>query len=323
MFHCDGHVVLCDFGLGRVTSSHAAAGAVPVPSIRGGTLEYLAPELLDDERRVATFASDIFALGLAYCLVTGAPHPWHGYCLGRDGIPQLVRQGDRPDPLLLRPDVPSNLLSWINKCWSQDAKGRPTATEALSMLRDMSGSVLDIPTESLAGKELIDRIHAELMDPDTYVMNFEGSDRESRVVSSLDRMFFPAHDADSSAASATLAVVAHRNSDSRSHVVLPALPDDCLPDDCGLFGAAMGIPGVENSISEPTHVLADQGATKRGEIFVLQLTTVPPRDWRYLRRAFDDQLWCAQVSISRVGDLRYANLSMRCSTLTVFLQYQL
>ena len=48
-------VVLCDLGVGRLTRGSTATAYAG----HGGTLLYLAPELLQDESRAATRASDM------------------------------------------------------------------------------------------------------------------------------------------------------------------------------------------------------------------------------------------------------------------------
>jgi len=50
--------VLCDLGSSRITASSDAAGASSYDG-HGGTLLYLAPELLEREARSATRASDM------------------------------------------------------------------------------------------------------------------------------------------------------------------------------------------------------------------------------------------------------------------------
>ena len=52
-----GDAVLCDLGVGRI-STDDASGATAYDG-HGGTILYLAPELLEDHHRSATRASDM------------------------------------------------------------------------------------------------------------------------------------------------------------------------------------------------------------------------------------------------------------------------
>ena len=150
MFHRDGRAVLCDFGLGRITSAHAAASALPgATSVRGGTVAYLAPELLAGSRRASTAASDVYALGcVGYCLLAGVPQPWHGIVPASDTaameVEARVCRSDRP-PLSASalPEAHPALVAWVERCWAQDAAARPTALQAAEELRRMFPGVSD------------------------------------------------------------------------------------------------------------------------------------------------------------------------------------
>ena len=146
MFHRDGRAVLCDFGLGRITSAHAAASALPdATSVRGGTVAYLAPELLAGSRRASTAASDVYALGcVGYCLLAGVPQPWHGIESYTTAMAARVRRGERPpfSGSILAEAHPA-LVAWVKRCWAQDAARRLTALQAAEELRRMFPGVSD------------------------------------------------------------------------------------------------------------------------------------------------------------------------------------
>lgn len=142
MFHSDGRAVLCDFGLGRITSSHAGASALGVSAFRGGTCDYLAPELLGGSRLASTEASDVFALAcVGHCLLTGTPRPWYGISSDRTHIEQLVVRGERPSVSVVPPDIPPELQDWVTRCWAQNPSHRPTALQAAEVLRSFFPAV--------------------------------------------------------------------------------------------------------------------------------------------------------------------------------------
>ena len=75
----DGRLVVSDFGLATITDDIAT-------SIHGGTVAYMAPEVLRGER--ATFASDVWSLGVvAHEIVFGQRPTWRGQRIGREMEP--------------------------------------------------------------------------------------------------------------------------------------------------------------------------------------------------------------------------------------------
>ncbi len=61
-----GDAVLCDLGVGRITTGGAATATNAEG--HGGTLLYFAPELLDDDAKAATSATDMQVGESAWCL---------------------------------------------------------------------------------------------------------------------------------------------------------------------------------------------------------------------------------------------------------------
>ena len=53
-----GDAVICDLGVGRLSSGTGGTTSTAAEG-HGGTLLYLAPELIEDDKRAATRASDM------------------------------------------------------------------------------------------------------------------------------------------------------------------------------------------------------------------------------------------------------------------------
>lgn len=153
MLHRDGRAILCDFGLGRMTSAHAGASALSVTAVGGGTLQYLAPELLDDVKRASTAASDVYALGcVGFCLIAAVPQPWHGLTADSSEIATRVRSGERPLALARERllDAHPELVAWVERCWAHDEKARFTPLEAAEGLCRMFPEIGDDAVSSMS-----------------------------------------------------------------------------------------------------------------------------------------------------------------------------
>ncbi|KAJ7683422.1 kinase-like domain-containing protein [Mycena rosella] len=131
----DFHACLTDFGLAAF--SDAVETGNPSTSNRAGSLQWMAPELIDPkrfghERFVRTTASDIYSLACVCLeLYTGKP-PFSG--LSEGFVLLQIVSGQRP----ARPDglISDILWEYIAKLWAEDAQVRPTATSIVKFLMD-------------------------------------------------------------------------------------------------------------------------------------------------------------------------------------------
>ena len=139
--------VITDFGLAKMT----LAGDVHTTSSGGGTLDYMAPELLLGER--GSIASDIYALGvLLHVMLTGETP-------GRPGLPSVQRapKPKEPDSLgstkTLRyviseadwrcvvKDLPSPWAKIVSRCLAPQPQNRYSSAEALSRALDPKANI--------------------------------------------------------------------------------------------------------------------------------------------------------------------------------------
>ncbi|CAO3567022.1 unnamed protein product [Mortierella alpina] len=113
---------ICDFGL----ATRAGESGV------GGTLQWMAPELLQDPP-LYTGKSDVYALGMVmWEMASESTQPYRGHT--RDGMAHCILNGIRetyPD------DTPKTYATCIQLCWALQPDGRPAA---MNMLADIERS---------------------------------------------------------------------------------------------------------------------------------------------------------------------------------------
>ncbi|MCK6501851.1 serine/threonine protein kinase [Myxococcota bacterium] len=130
----DGRVRLLDFGLAHASASAArqAVGATV-----GGTLHYLAPEVIDGRRPGRR--SDLFALGVLLVRTLADHLPWPA-----TDLPGLVAARALPPDL---DGVPDALRVPIGRLLERDPSRRPAdAREAMALLGlDLAGPALTLP----------------------------------------------------------------------------------------------------------------------------------------------------------------------------------
>ncbi|KAI9204414.1 kinase-like domain-containing protein [Polychytrium aggregatum] len=129
--------VISDFGMSR--TKHTSSSSLlfkPGESI-GGTLDYMAPEMMDDENPVdSSKATDVYAFGIMlYEVLNNARPVW----VSTDGTPirpraveALVSKGTRPKQT---PAIPDDIWALIERCWAQIPETRPSFTDILVSLQ--------------------------------------------------------------------------------------------------------------------------------------------------------------------------------------------
>lgn len=146
------HAKVADFGLSTFQGGSQSGAA---PGEGGGTLEYLAPELLADVNRRATRASDVYSFGiLLWTMLAGREVE----TVSRSSLMMdaVCRRHSRPllttlpQPSSERPGL-KGLQELMQRCWSPEPKDRPSfqdccpqTEEVLNMVTDMDAAVSQV-----------------------------------------------------------------------------------------------------------------------------------------------------------------------------------
>lgn len=118
----DGAVKLLDFGL--ATHELAARGVGP----KAGKLPYLAPELLAGKDCDAL--TDVYALGVTlYELLAGAR-----LFPGAEGVAARIARADYLPLSSVRPELPEEVRTWVERCLSRERSERPSAAQLAKAL---------------------------------------------------------------------------------------------------------------------------------------------------------------------------------------------
>ncbi|KAJ7148882.1 kinase-like domain-containing protein, partial [Mycena filopes] len=120
-----GHARLADFGLAAFSDGPL------VPTKRGGSLRWMAPELIDPESCELvsfqrTFASDIYSFGCV-CLELYTGKPPFSEIISEGAVLLKVIKGHRPEFPTQDPLVPAWCQQVITMCWSHIPSSRPGA----------------------------------------------------------------------------------------------------------------------------------------------------------------------------------------------------
>lgn len=122
MYHPEGHAVLCDFGLSRLTHSHISSGAGVLLAPVQGERDFLS----EDSGDSSPFWDIACLGGVCYCLLSGSLRPpWEGSesypSCASVSYASYVRDRLPDAPLNLnaaafRRDAPPALVSWMQRC---------------------------------------------------------------------------------------------------------------------------------------------------------------------------------------------------------------
>ena len=124
----DGQAKLVDMGLARFHQIGAPSEDLTASGTTLGTFDYISPEQARDPRE-ADVRSDLYSLGCTmYFMLTGQPPFPHGTVLQK----LLSHSGDPPpDPRLLRPDIPDQLLQTLYRLLAKQPNRRFESPEEL------------------------------------------------------------------------------------------------------------------------------------------------------------------------------------------------
>ncbi len=135
----DGRLKILDFGLARVDRGLPASGGSPVrdtrPDMLMGTPGYVAPEQLNGQP--ADPRSDVFAFGVLMYEYACGTHPFGAAT--QLGVAARVLEGEPPAIHGLRPDLPSSLVSVIERCLQKSPGAR--FSSAAEIVREIERDV--------------------------------------------------------------------------------------------------------------------------------------------------------------------------------------
>jgi len=126
----EGEILLADFGLSKLMQD--AMAITPGTSLRAaGALQWMAPELLEEEFAAVTKETDIYSFGMMAIEIFTGQQPYHTRKMNDYQIYMSVLADQRPE----RPDPPARELGlsdlvWelIQGCWA------PNPTDRLTVL---------------------------------------------------------------------------------------------------------------------------------------------------------------------------------------------
>ncbi|KAI9192916.1 flag-tagged protein kinase, partial [Polychytrium aggregatum] len=127
------NAVISDFGMSRTKASASVSRRMASRETAGGTLDYMAPEMLDDESPTgSTKATDVYAFGIMlFEVFNSCNHIWtaiDGSPMRDSVIERQVCRGNRPKRLA---NIPDDIWALIELCWHQNAVQRPAFTRIL------------------------------------------------------------------------------------------------------------------------------------------------------------------------------------------------
>nr|MBA2372818.1 serine/threonine protein kinase [Chloroflexota bacterium] len=126
----DGQVKVADFGIARAV----ADVQVTMPGTTLGSVHYFSPEQARGEPTTA--ASDIYALGIVlYEMLTGS-RPWIGDSAASVALARL--SGPAPDPVAVRPSVPSSLAAIVRKALAGEPSERFASADSMADALDIA-----------------------------------------------------------------------------------------------------------------------------------------------------------------------------------------
>ncbi|KAG2093323.1 kinase-like domain-containing protein, partial [Suillus discolor] len=131
----DGKARLTDFGLSALIPARMSQALLP--TVAGGTLQWMAPEYLtadtSDVSSMFSQASDVYSFGGIMLQVLEGKIPYH-YIANTFAIVGKISQGITPRRPAAPVIIDDDDWNFIQKCWSQHAASRPSATDIIAIV---------------------------------------------------------------------------------------------------------------------------------------------------------------------------------------------
>ncbi|MEM9068956.1 MAG: serine/threonine-protein kinase [Myxococcota bacterium] len=129
-----GEVYVVDWGLAVALREDAQLTGLPLyDEVKGivGTIQYMAPEMVEGHGRGLCVQSDVYLLGsMLHEILTGNP-PHLG-----DAVPQILHAAWRSMPFAYDPSIPEELVALAHLAMHKEASERPASAEAFRELLD-------------------------------------------------------------------------------------------------------------------------------------------------------------------------------------------
>ena len=113
---------ISDFGLSRTIQT---LSSVEVKVKLRGTIEYIAPEYLDDPYRKKTEKFDVYGYGITAWEIYSQKSFFKTF-FDKRIIGVQVGNGKRPEMVDIRDNIPASITELMTQCWQQEHDGRPS-----------------------------------------------------------------------------------------------------------------------------------------------------------------------------------------------------
>merc|ERR1712098_249202 len=126
----NGKIKLADFGASKISrASRNYSSFNELSSSLKGTPLYVAPEVLDSNRKGASMKSDIWSLGCTvYEVITGCP-PFEKEFKNLNPLEIVHKKKDSDEPVPIPDGISEDAQNFLDLCFTRDVASRPTSHE--------------------------------------------------------------------------------------------------------------------------------------------------------------------------------------------------
>ena len=127
----DYHAKISDFGMAHIKNISTSGSGQP----GCGTLQYIAPEYLNDQFRIKSEPFDVYGFGISAWELFSEKRPY--YSCDTNLIRFFVAdKGERPEISDMKEYIPQVLVDLIQDCWHQEETSRPTFQHVIDIISD-------------------------------------------------------------------------------------------------------------------------------------------------------------------------------------------